>query len=358
MAARPLTEELEEEVLLRFPPQEPALLVRAALVCKRWRRLVSGPAFRRRFRELHRTPPTLGFFCNILEVDSTSFFVPAAAAAFRAPDAACLRRSSVLDARHGRVLLQCRGDAALTVWDPITDEQLALPFPDLQRSLFSWTAAVTCAARVPCNHLDCNRGPFLVVFLASAASGGVSICTYSSSSGATWSDLITVEQPVVDIVDFMPSVLVGNALYFGFPTLEILVEYDLESHNVSVIGLPGRYTSWRHFVLDGALGFAAVHELKLCIWRKAGSGCSWAQHRVIELDPLLPSPTDLLVGFADAAGVFFLRAELVLFMIDVNTKKVEKVYEGRSIYSVVPYTSFYTPGTILLGFCFCNIQSE
>jgi hypothetical protein len=53
-------EELVEEILLRFPPHEPACLVRAALVCKRWCRLVSGPGFRRRFREFHRMPPLAG----------------------------------------------------------------------------------------------------------------------------------------------------------------------------------------------------------------------------------------------------------------------------------------------------------
>ncbi|TVU01199.1 hypothetical protein EJB05_53358, partial [Eragrostis curvula] len=56
-----LMEELVEEVLLRVPPDDPATLVRAALVCKPWCRLVSGRGFRHRFRELHRTPPMLGF---------------------------------------------------------------------------------------------------------------------------------------------------------------------------------------------------------------------------------------------------------------------------------------------------------
>jgi hypothetical protein len=56
-----LIEKLVEEVLLRFPLDDPASLVRAAFVCKLWCHLVSGTAFRRRFREFHRgAAPLLG----------------------------------------------------------------------------------------------------------------------------------------------------------------------------------------------------------------------------------------------------------------------------------------------------------
>nr|CAB3451812.1 unnamed protein product [Digitaria exilis] len=60
-----LMDELVEEVLLRLPLDSPAHLAGAALVCRRWRRLVSGSAFRRRLRDLHRAPPMLGFLCNL-----------------------------------------------------------------------------------------------------------------------------------------------------------------------------------------------------------------------------------------------------------------------------------------------------
>ncbi|TKW06222.1 hypothetical protein SEVIR_7G228300v4 [Setaria viridis] len=198
------------EILLRFPPHEPAL------VCKRWRRLVSGPAFRRRFRELHRTPPMLGFLCNIVEDASSSCFVPTAGA-FRAPGAD-LCQCRALDARHGRVLLKCPGssEGVLVVWDPSTDEKLELSIPVLGRYAYNWTAAILCAACGTCNHLDCHHGPFLVVYVACGGSREAFICTYSSDAG-TWSEPITTElQLPSDLVTLMPSVLVGNALYFGF----------------------------------------------------------------------------------------------------------------------------------------------
>ena len=78
MAATPLPlfDELLEEVLLCIPPDDPASLLRAALVCKRWGRLVSGRGFRRRFRDFHRTAPMLGAIVNI---DGLSDFTSPAA---------------------------------------------------------------------------------------------------------------------------------------------------------------------------------------------------------------------------------------------------------------------------------------
>ncbi|CAO1939344.1 unnamed protein product [Urochloa humidicola] len=103
-----LMEELVEEILLRFPPQEPARLIHAALVCKRWARLISGPAFRRRFRELHRAPPMLGLLCNGLgdlnDGANWCSFVPTAA--FRPPPQAEHSSWRAVDSRHGRVLLR------------------------------------------------------------------------------------------------------------------------------------------------------------------------------------------------------------------------------------------------------------
>ena len=88
-------DDLIEEILLRFPQVEPHLLVRAALVCKRWSRLISDPRFRRRFRELHRAAPMLGFFCT----DGwTSRFVPTSS----------VPRHPRQLARRGRVLLEER----------------------------------------------------------------------------------------------------------------------------------------------------------------------------------------------------------------------------------------------------------
>ncbi|RLN32865.1 uncharacterized protein C2845_PM03G18300 [Panicum miliaceum] len=364
----PPPEELEEEVLLRFPPLEPALLVRASLVCKRWRRLVRSPGFWRRFRELHRTPSMLGFLGNIMfglegvvadlmgaqPARQSACFVPTADG-FRLPDAD-IRLCRGLDARHGRVLLQRRGvpGSFLMVWDLITGDKHQVPSPLVQHDMVRWTAAVLCAAGGRCDHLRCHRGPFLVV-CAGYVSGEAVICTYSSDAG-TWSDPIATEQPL-QCLNLMPSVLVGNALYFGCLASKTFLKYDLESHEMSVNRLPFTYCLWRLVVLDSGLGLATVHESKLCLWKKTGPevDAGWTEDRVIELETLLPSDAFLtspdVVGFADGIDVIFLRAGSVLYTIDTKTDKVKKVYEGERFNSVIPYMSFFAPalGSISTG---------
>ncbi|KAM3208097.1 hypothetical protein ACQJBY_063038 [Aegilops geniculata] len=95
--------ELVEEILLLIPPEEPAVLIRASLVCKAWCRLLSGHAFRSRYRTLHKTPPVLGFLQRW--EDNVERFVPTTKFRPRNPER---RDSYVLDCRHGRILLGCR----------------------------------------------------------------------------------------------------------------------------------------------------------------------------------------------------------------------------------------------------------
>ncbi|OEL12542.1 hypothetical protein BAE44_0026439 [Dichanthelium oligosanthes] len=163
-----LPDELVEEILLRVPPADPASLVRAALACRRWRGLVAGPTFRRRRLELHgATPPMLGFVCDGKwdgDRDGERFarFVPASS--FLPPRADQRGRRS-FDARHGRFLLHGSKYEDFIVWDPITDHLLELPRPPDSLGNRSMKATVLCAATGACDHLDCHRGPFIVVLV-------------------------------------------------------------------------------------------------------------------------------------------------------------------------------------------------
>ncbi|CAD6220724.1 unnamed protein product [Miscanthus lutarioriparius] len=180
-----LMDELVEEILVRIPPDDPARLVRASIACKRWCRLVCDPGFRRRFRERHRTPPLLGVirYCHVRGRDRVARFV--STCSFR-PRRADRHGWRAIDCRLGRVLLRSEpwsSRSVFAVWDPVTDAQRELPAlpqsPSLYNSIHT-NAAVLCAGRGGCNHLDCHSGPYLV-------SGGLGCVTEQRSALYQWS---------------------------------------------------------------------------------------------------------------------------------------------------------------------------
>jgi len=76
--ASSLPEELVQEILVRLPADEPVHLVRASLVCKAWRRVLSDrDCFVRRSRGFHGEPPLLGYIQNRYSDASSMQFVPA-----------------------------------------------------------------------------------------------------------------------------------------------------------------------------------------------------------------------------------------------------------------------------------------
>ncbi|TVU26536.1 hypothetical protein EJB05_29088, partial [Eragrostis curvula] len=347
-----LNDEAVEEVLARLPPDDPALLVRAALVCKRWCRLVSSPGFHRRFRLLHRTAPMLGFFCR---QPSSTRFVPTASSSICLPYAV-RPEWRVLSSRHGRLLVlnppsvSPTSGRELIVWDPFTDEQRRVPMPPFEYT--SWSSILLCSA-TGCDHIDCHRDPFLVVFVCSHGLDNqiVSASVYSSETNA-WSHPISVHIHCrFDVAS--RNVQVNNAVYFTCENKIRILEYHLGKQEISMISLPYlRYVP--HAVLmkleDGGLGFALVQGTTLSIWsREDGTDgyATWALRRVVELNELQPlcdlsaSPYFFAVAIADEVDVFFFWAHDQLFTIDLRSSRVKKV--GNLPSGIVPYVSFYTP---------------
>ena len=237
----PFPDEIVEEILVRVAPDDPASLARAAASSKPWCRIVTAPAFRTRFLGLHRgPPPLLGFLCD-LKGPVTARFVPTST--FR-PPRADHRGFRPHDARHGRVLLRPHPSHhaafGLVVWDPVTGEQHRLPKlpehvypPQYPLPLgFYWTAAVLCAAvEGGCDHLDCHRSPFLVVFVCTGPREWEALaCVYSSETGA-WSGPATAQLRRDRVHLAVPSALVGNALHFmsgDYGKSNKILKYDLE----------------------------------------------------------------------------------------------------------------------------------
>jgi hypothetical protein len=130
----PDDDDLLQEILLRLSPL-PSSLLRAGLVCKRWRRLLSDPHFLRRFRALHhREPPLLGFFSGGVD--------PSFNPTLDAPDRIPTRRFYLplrpevgevgwdfFGCRHGLALILNLTSLDVTVWDPVTGDQRCVALP-------------------------------------------------------------------------------------------------------------------------------------------------------------------------------------------------------------------------------------
>ncbi|OEL16528.1 hypothetical protein BAE44_0022453 [Dichanthelium oligosanthes] len=265
-----------------------------------------------------------------------------------------------VDSRHGRVLLHALPyrfapfDNVLTVWNPITGEELNLP--RLPRDSVGWSAAVLCAAAACDHHPDCHRGPFRVVFVGTD-NDRVFSCVYSSVDGAWSEPAFAVHPHAPQCLDSVPGVLVGNALYFRFQLSARILRYDLGAGEVSVIERPptcaDRFRGRAVLVSmeDGRLGFAAVHEARLSLWSRevASDGESrWTQSRVIELGTMLPAHSlwsfPDLIGFADGVGVFFLWTVAGgLHLVNLQTGLLRRFRTELDIYGVVPYVSYYIP---------------
>ncbi|KXG34281.1 uncharacterized protein LOC110432335 isoform X2 [Sorghum bicolor] len=380
--ASALMEELVEEVLLRFPPADPASLVRAALVCRRWRRLVTGPRFHRRYRDLHlhrgrggSSPPMLGFLADAgtgtLFVP-TSTFRPAPASARAGTDgggggALLLGGWLALDARHGRALLRrdtgrdAPVDCQLAVWDPATGRRTDLPrLPWSPYYPYSWNAAVLCAAAATtaaaaaCDHLDCSGGGGHFVVVVVGTNHAEMYAHVYSSETAAWSAPASARHPD-DNVDFAPSALAGDALYFAFQTGTAALEFDLRTREMAVVRLPQPRFHWQRVVLasreDGRrLGLATAGKSAIYLWARearSGSDGDWVHTRAVELDTLLPagaiSAFPDVVSFVEGVGVVIVRTGDGLFTIDLKSLQITKVFNDTAFSGIFPYMSFYTP---------------
>ncbi|CAM0148613.1 unnamed protein product [Urochloa decumbens] len=352
-----LADELVEEILLRSPPDDPARLVHAALVCKRWCRLISAHAFRRRFRPA----PMLGFLCNdaprAREGDEacSARFVRTAASC---PPIATRHGWHALDARAGRVLLH-RAAAAqeirLAVWDPLAAtgdrDHLDLPAPALPRRPRSSNAALLC------DDEPADGPPFRVVLVGTDAEGAFA-SVYSSSAApepAAWSDPAYAPQHAADHVDTARAAVAGGALYFVCQRRTNLLKYDLGTGAMSVVRLPPASHNQRIALTTaaehGGLGFVRMDGYRLGLWsmvgRPDGGGAvEWTRDRVIDLRTLLPV-IDLL-GYAHGHGIVLVGTVDGFFYVDQKSGRITKVGDGPGFYNVVPYVSFCTPalGTV------------
>ncbi|KAE8820206.1 hypothetical protein D1007_01920 [Hordeum vulgare] len=363
-----LPEDVMREILLRVPADDPASLVRAAAACKSWRGMVSDPEFAPAYRLLGGAPPMLGFLYDDRRKYWISHFLPTATSPPLA--ARDLEHWHALDSRHGLALFYApRSDAHFVVCDLVTGERWEIRADPkcydimwsnllsdrrlLENDEISCNASVLCA-KDGCDHLDCHGGPFLVALVGHDVEGHryMNYAAVYSSVTREWSEVTSVEQ-VHTINGTGHSAVVGNNVYVPCVEDDSVVVYNTCDKELSVIKVPLEEQQPYLDLMgleDGMLLFASVLKPRLYLWSmEAGprGAAGWARRRVIELGPLLPLPvledkSDVsAVGFAEGAGVIFMKTRAGLYKIELESGKSDQVH-GGCIDKVMPYMSFYT----------------
>ncbi|CAL5077683.1 unnamed protein product [Urochloa decumbens] len=294
-----LMDELLEEIFIRLPLDDPVVLFRAAIVCKSWCHLVSGPALCCRLLKFHGSPPLNGFFCRVGV--KPFLFVPTSPSSLcRLSTGDAIPRWRPVGSLHCRVLIE-EEDAAglldmhidLAVWNPIGGEILRLPRAPLLR--YRWNAALLCAAP-GCDHLDCGYGGghFLVVLAGTRLSDRLtSACVYSSEQRA-WSKPISAQFHGFEIN--------------GGSSVSAIVGRNQE---LSLINLPN------------------LDDVMIPTWELG-----------------VPISSSYLSAVAEHVGVLFINTCYGLFSMDLKSGLVTKVLVSNYIIrDVVPYVSFCTPAS-------------
>ncbi|KAI5013535.1 hypothetical protein ZWY2020_036012 [Hordeum vulgare] len=361
----PLPDDVIEEILLRLPLDNPGSLLRASLVCKAWRSVVTHPHFRRRFIGLHphRAPPVLGFLHD-WENKRIPDFVPTTPSPFSlaAPDRRFWRP---LDCRHGRALFLSddrQETQEILLWEPITGAHQRIPLPAAFRC--GWpTAAVFCTAD-GCDHRDCAGGPFGVVFVF-AVDGSedeedwhviTSACLYSSETG-TWGKPNSRQDEFTMEFEYHSSVLVGRSLLYFLSDGGVILEHNLDSGELAVLDTPpdhyGSENERFNLVLvdDGGLGVAEAIDMELILWKweaSDGTNARWVLSCIVDLFDVLPIGVDSecrspVLGFAEGANAIFVKTDAGLFMIKLQSEQEEKVCGDHGFCNLIPVVSFYTP---------------
>ncbi|RCV09891.1 hypothetical protein SETIT_2G066100v2 [Setaria italica] len=338
-----LMADLVGEILLRVPPDDPALLARASLVCKAWRRLLADPAFGRRYRAFHRAPPLLGFLhehYTIGGLGTVPRFVPTVTPSSfpqRALDDCDGWR--ILDCRHGRVLFEIPGQSVnLVVWDPATGK------PSLRQ------CSVPCAAATTST---CRGGPFFVVLVSTSKVRIVRSHLYSSEDDA-WN--ASDDQGPGCYTTRKPSALIGDDIYFILAPWDTILRYSLGKNCSSIIPPPEAHDIPEGVALmpmeDGSLGFADVLCSRICLWSwNAGPDvvAGWVRCRDIELQTLTHFRNYVeVVASAEGFGTIFVSTDDGVFTIELKSGRKWKVGERGEYFAIFPFTSFYTPGILKL----------
>ncbi|KAF8670590.1 hypothetical protein HU200_050617 [Digitaria exilis] len=363
-------DDLLSDILLRLPPL-PSSLPRASLVCKRWRRLVSAPAFVRRFRARHRrSAPLLGFFT---QGDSSVSFTSTLDPPDRLPrghfSLKLEDRCRFYSCRHGLCLIVNRMDRQFLVWEPVTGDLRRVAFPPEFGNAGNKLVQHAAVLRAPG---DVHAGedhsiPFLVALVGrDEACTRAFACVYSSETGV-WSNLISTACPSMVPMYYNPNTLCGSSLYWLLGPRMAILEFDLDKQFLEVIDVPSsddRYRMFQQWVIPaegGGLGFLCMSGYSAQLWmRKVDSDgiAGWVLGRTIELDKLLSLDSEvnfppLIIGFAEEDNtIFFMTSisgiDISVSIVQLDSARFKKPFRIEKIDYHHPFSSVYTAGNTVL----------
>ncbi|GJN37802.1 hypothetical protein PR202_gb26791 [Eleusine coracana subsp. coracana] len=404
-----LPDDVVREILLRLPwHDDPSCLVRATLVCKHWRGLVTDPGFLRRVR-----PPVFGVFLNNPPADA--HFVPAAGCVQQPCISSLLRPAPsrgwfVRDSRRGLVLLSNR--ARFLVWDPATDDQVAVPKPPALCDCFFHGLLADALLRRPTTTDDDDERSSSSSFRVAVAlieDGVAAAAVYSSDTGA-WA---TARPAPAAGLRFLwmekPGAVVGEAAHWLLSGCRVLKlqhagggdqhQQDeapalsvLEPGNAPAVDDDNVQLMRTH---DGALGLIAMTGLALRRWTLATTaregGMSWwtpCDNSTIRFDESILGPRrghrrypgrfrdeklslasalalldcreapawGRIVGVDEDGATVFLWRMYSIFMLRLQptptTPRVSKICDGYFVLkprwkAVYPYSCFFLGGNIV-----------
>ncbi|CAO1941688.1 unnamed protein product [Urochloa humidicola] len=355
-----LTDDLLEEIFLRIA--SPSDLARAATACVSFHRLITDPAFLRRYRSLH-PPLILGFVNGNLEG-----FQPAEAPHPSAPAGRAMAAAADFsfdyfphgrwnhwvyrDARDGRILLECYPEEEeygvlpdLAVCDPLSRRYLVLPpIPDGQAH--EQNLQYSDASLVPCADED-DEASFRVILEMQCITDYV-VFVYSSGTGS-WSAVSASQETLSGQKGFSmlgcPCYAYG-CIYWKVCSRNKLLKLSTDRMEFSTVDLPpGHDHEDQHCIIveegDGRIGFFShiMWERSMYYYtskqNEGNRANEWQMKNVIQL------PTDQhgLQIIGTPQRYIFIVGRTTCFALEIKTLKIERV-SVITIHNFVPFLGF------------------
>ncbi|VAI42404.1 unnamed protein product [Triticum turgidum subsp. durum] len=338
-------------------------------------RLLSNPAFRRRFRIHHHCSALLlGSFIQHRGIT----FQPAPDAPDRLPlEEFRLKLEDhyiALGWRHGLALFFPPIRLQVLVWDPVAGHQLRLAVPpnfEFHGAEGDISGAVLRAAG------DVDHFRVVLVGSDGEQPRTALACVYSSEMGV-WGDCVSMSVPSEGLFIFrgQPAVLAGDRLHWSVTVAgsRSILRFDLDTQSLDLSLLPRDYytpLSPEFTVVraeGGRMGFLFLHRFTAELWstKRNRDGVEiWTPGRSIELDKLLELNSEKeppqMIGYAEENNAVFFRtvgADYMVHLESLQFKKLPKTTVG-SYYR--PFETVHSPGTSMpftVFFCCYTVDQE